>query len=63
MSVPSPQWTNFDDEIMKLYAEAILCHSEQEAVEIARQIQRLEELRKKLLIMPPVGSISAELTG
>lgn len=61
MSVRNPQWTSLDDRILKLYAEAVLSHSEKDALEITRQIEdlRIEELRAKLRTAP-VGSISAE---
>ncbi len=50
----------FEQQITKLCSEAIACKSEEEAVELVREIQtlmhkRIEELRGNLITLPPLG--------
>jgi hypothetical protein len=53
----------FEQQINCLCEKAVACKSEEEAVEIARQMQalmhnRIEELRSNLITLPPVGPIN-----
>ena len=53
----------FEEQLSQLALSAVDCKSEQEAVEIARQIRellhaRIEELRSNLMTIPTVGPIA-----
>ena len=53
----------FEQQINRLSQQDVACKSEEEAVDIARQMQelmhnRIEELRSNLITLPPVGPIN-----
>ena len=51
---------NFEEQIIALCEEVITCKSEEQAIELVRRMQslmhtRIEELRGKLITLPPIG--------
>jgi hypothetical protein len=51
---------NFEEQIIQLCEEVIACKSEEQAIELTRRIRslmhtRIEELRGKLITLPPIG--------